>query len=91
MHLEELAVAYAKRIWEGPAREHIKKECNIIQATIAHCLWPRTKPPMWPTRWDKLKRMAADITGIDVQPADLFETQFRKNRRAKVQKVFEKQ
>ena len=91
IHLEELAVAYAERTQKGPAREHIKRECNTIQTTIAHCLWPRTKPPMWPTRQDKLKRMAADITEIDVWLADLSEAQFRKNRRAKVQKVFKKQ
>jgi hypothetical protein len=36
MHLEELAVAYAERIWKGPAREHIKRECSIIWAKIAY-------------------------------------------------------
>jgi len=46
---------------------------------------------MRPTRQDKLKRMAADIIGTDVWPADLSEAQFRKNKRAKVQKVFKKQ
>ena len=36
IHLEELAIAYIEKTQEGPAREHIKRECNTIQATIAH-------------------------------------------------------
>jgi len=36
MHLEKLAVAYAERTREGPAREYIERECNTIQATIVH-------------------------------------------------------
>jgi len=36
MHLKELVVIYAERTQKGPAREHIKRECNTIQATIAH-------------------------------------------------------
>ena len=38
IHLEELAVAYVERTQEGPAREHIEKKCNTIQAIIAHQL-----------------------------------------------------
>jgi hypothetical protein len=30
MHLEELAIAYAERTREGPAREYIKREYNTI-------------------------------------------------------------
>jgi hypothetical protein len=45
---------------------------------------------MRPTRRDKLKRMAAAISGIDIRPADLSEAQYRKSRRAKVQEAFEK-
>jgi hypothetical protein len=71
MHLEELAIAYVERTWEGPAREHIKRECNTIQATISHQLRPRTKLLMRPTRRDKLKRIAAAILGRDTRPADL--------------------
>ena len=84
MHLEELAVAYAERMWKGPAREHIKKECNTIQATIAHQFWPRMKPSMQPTRWDKLKRIVATTTETSAWLADLSEVQYRKSRRAKV-------
>ena len=91
MHLEELTVAYAKRTQKEPVREHIKRECNTIQATIAHQFWPRMKPLMWPTRWDKLKRMATAITKTNAQPADLSETQYRKSRRAKIQKAFKEQ
>ena len=47
------------------------------------------KPPMRPTRRDKLKRMAAAITGTDMRPADLSEAQYRKSKRAKVQEAFE--
>jgi len=36
MHLEKLAIAYAERTREGPVREHIKRECNTIRATIAY-------------------------------------------------------
>jgi hypothetical protein len=36
IHLEELAIAYAERTREGPAREHIKRECNTIRAIIAY-------------------------------------------------------
>ena len=86
---KDLAVAYAERTREGPAREHIEKECNTIRATIAHQLRPRIKPPMRPTRRDKLKRMAATIPGTDVRPADLSEAQYRKSRRARVQEAFE--
>ena len=90
IHLKELAVAYAEKIQEGPAKKYIKRECNTIWAIIAHQFQPRIKPPMWPTRRDKLKKMAATITGINVQPADLFEVQYRKSRRAKVWKAFKK-
>jgi len=89
MHLEELTVAYAERTREGPAREHIERECNTIWATIAHQFRPRMKPPMWPTRRDRLKRMAAAITGTNARPADLSEAQYRKSRRAKVWEAFE--
>ena len=91
MHLEELAVAYAERTKEGPAREHIERECNTIWATIAHQFQPKTKLPMRPIRRDKLKRMAAAITKTNVWLADQSEAQFKKNKRAKVQKAFEKQ
>ena len=84
MHLEELAVAYAERTWEGPAREYIERECNIIRAMIAHQLRPKRRPPIRPTRRDKLKRMAATILGIDTRPADLSKAQHRKSRRAKI-------
>ena len=84
MHLEELAVAYVERTQEGPAREHIKREYNTIRAIIAHQLRPRRKPPMRPTRRDKLKRMAAAMLGIDIRLADLSKAQYRKSRRAKV-------
>ena len=30
IYLEELAIAYIERTLKGPAREYIKKECNII-------------------------------------------------------------
>ena len=89
IHLEELAVAYIERTREGPAREYIKRECNIIRATIAHQLRPRKKPLMRPTRRDKLKRIAAAILGTDTRPADLSEAQYRKSRRANVQEAFE--
>jgi len=36
MHLKELAIAYAERTLEEPAREHIKRECNTIWAIIAY-------------------------------------------------------
>ena len=49
------------------------------------------KPPMRPTRRDKLKRMAAAITGASARPADLSEAQYRKSRRAKVREAFEEQ
>ena len=88
IHLEELAVAYAERTREGPAREHIEREYNAIWATIAHQFRPKTKPPMRPTRRDKFKRMAAAITGTDVRQADLSEAQHRKSRRAKIQEAF---
>ena len=91
IYLEELAVAYTKRTREGPAREHIKREYNAIQATIAHWFWPKMKPPMRPTRRDKLKRMAAAIIKTDIRQADLFKVQYRKSRRAKVQEAFKKQ
>ena len=71
IHLEELAVAYIERTQEGLTKKHIKRECNTIQATIAHQLWPRTKPLMRPTRRDKLKRIIAAILGTDIQLADL--------------------
>ena len=74
IYLKELAVTYAERIQEGPAREHIKRECNTKQATIAHQFQPRIKPLMWPTRQDKLKKMAAVITETNAQPADLSKT-----------------
>ena len=89
MHLEELAVAYAERTREGPAREYIERECNTIRATIAHQLQPRMKLTMRPTRRDKLKKMAAAISGTDVRPADLSEAQHRKSRRAGVKEAFE--
>ena len=91
MHLEELAVAYTERTWEGPAREHIERECNTIRATIAHQFQPRIKPTMRPTRRNKLKKMAAAISGTDVQPADLSEAQHRKSRRAGVKEAFKEQ
>ena len=50
----------------------------------------QTKPLMQPIRQDKLKKMAAIITNTNVWPADLFKMQFKKNKRAKIQKVFEK-
>ena len=88
MHLEELAVAYTERTKKGLAKEYIKREYNVIQATIAHWFRPKMKPPMRPTRRDKLKRMAAAITKTDIRQADLSEAQHRKSRRAKVQEVF---
>ena len=91
MHLEELAITYTERTKEGPAREHIKREYNAIQATIAHQFRPKTKPPMRPTRRDKLKRIAATIIKIDIWQADLSEAQYRKSRRAKVQEAFKEQ
>jgi len=75
---------------EGPAREHIEKKCNTIQATIAYQFWPKTKSLMRPIKQNKLKRMATAITETDVQPVDLFKMQHRKSKRAKVQKAFEK-
>ena len=36
IYLEELAVTYIKKIREGPARKHIKKKYNTIQAIIAY-------------------------------------------------------
>jgi len=36
MHLKELAIAYAERTLEGPARKYIKRECNTIRAIIAY-------------------------------------------------------
>ena len=66
IHLEELAVAYTKRTREGLAKEHIKREYNTIRAIIAHWFRPKTKPPMRPTKRDKLKRMAAAITKINI-------------------------
>jgi hypothetical protein len=86
IHLEELAVAYTERIWKGPAREHIKRECSIIRAKIAYQpqLQPRTKPLMRPTRRDKLKKMAAAITGTDTRLTNLSKAQYRKSRRAKI-------
>ena len=57
----------------------------------AHQFQPRMKPSMRPTRQDKLKRMAAAITKINVQPADLSEAQYKKSRRAKVWEAFEEQ
>ena len=91
MHLEELAVAYAERTREGPAREHIEREYNAIQATIAHRFRPKTKPPMRPTKRDKFKRIAAAITKTDIWQADLSKVQYRKSKRAKIQKAFKKQ
>jgi len=38
MHLEKLAIAYMERIQKGLIREHIKKECNTIRATIVYQL-----------------------------------------------------
>ena len=36
MHLEKLAIAYIERTQEEPARDYIERECNTIQAIIAH-------------------------------------------------------
>jgi hypothetical protein len=36
MYLEELAIAYIERTREELVREYIKRECNTIQAIIAH-------------------------------------------------------
>ena len=36
IYLEELTVAYTEKTQEGLAKKHIKREYNIIQATIAH-------------------------------------------------------
>ena len=88
IYLEELAIAYTEKIREGPAREYIKRECNAIRATIAHWFRPKMKPPMRPTRRDKLKRMVAAIIGTDIWQADLSEAQYRKSRRAKIQEAF---
>ena len=66
IYLEELAIAYTERTQEGLAREYIKRECNTIRATIVYQLRPKIKPPIRPTRRDKLKRMVAVILGIDI-------------------------
>ena len=91
MHLKKLAVIYAEKTKKGPAKEHIKKECNTIWATIAHQFQLKIKPLMRPTRQNKLKKMAAAITKTNVQPADLSKAQYRKSKRAKVQKAFKEQ
>ena len=91
IHLKELTVAYAKKTQKGPAKKHIKKECNAIQDTIAHWFQPKTKLPMQPTKKNKLKKMAAAITKTDIQQADLSKAQHRKNKRVKIQKAFKKQ
>ena len=88
IHLEELAVAYIKKTQEGLAREYIKRECNTIQAIIAYQLQPRIKLLVWPTRRDKLKRIIAAILKTDIWLVDLFKAQYRKSRRAKIQKAF---
>ena len=75
-------------MWERPAKEHIKKKCNIIQVTIAHQFWPRMKPLMRLIKWDKFKRMAAAITKTNVWLTDLFKAQYRKSKRAKIWKAF---
>ena len=84
IHLEELAVAYTERTQEGPAREHIKRKCNTIRATIAHQFWPRMKPLMRPTRRNKLKRIITAILKTYIQLADLSKAQYRKSKRAKI-------
>ena len=88
MHLKKTGCSLCKKDARGLAKKHIKRECNAIQATIAHHFRPKTKPLMRPIGRDKFKRMAAAITETDVWPADLFKAQHRKSKRAKIQKAF---
>ena len=40
------------------------------------------------TIWDKFKKIVATILGIDIQLVNLIKVQYKKNKRARVQKAF---
>ena len=82
IQLKKQAAAYTERTRTGSTRKHIKTECNNTRAYITQHLKPTICILMQPTRRDKIKRMAAAITGPYNKPEDTSKATYRKQRRA---------